>query len=389
MRGKILYICVSFDKDRLLNVLYFAKELGKKGYLNYFLTLPYGVPFFKDVNISFEKLTYSKDENYRIFKEFCLNVKPDYILLADGALFDFWFGPAELFKIDWIIDNPSQAHFASFDYLGLANREHTFFIANSPQIEEKFKTIHLRDLTKVMPILIACPLGFPGDYYAEPENVFYYRRPDNFLSWSDGYKEIFKINLGVKENDKLAVVYLDTGSLQISAATTENQEKLLNCFCRTMEKIFSGLQHKITLTVLTNYPVTLNIIPEKAHIILLDTLTIDMYFKFLTAADIFISSNAVSGFITQAILSSVPCAVIADSDEISTAVFQNNPVTDIINFLNITQPEKAITTINNILFDSGEKEFFLKRAENYRGKINSLLSPEKIITQIGERSRMQ
>jgi len=192
----VLYVCLgTITLKEMENAVRFALNLKKAGFSSYFLAFPLGAQLIRRYGFSVEKLKFNKKYNYRIFTEVCKRVNPGWILIADGYLFDFWFGPKYIFNIEWVMDNPVGARFASFDNLCLSVRDAVLPFYNISDVEDKFKWLHTTNLTAIMPVLIPCPYAFP---LLKPNNeklpVFYYRRPDKWLEkWDENQKNRLKI----------------------------------------------------------------------------------------------------------------------------------------------------------------------------------------------------
>ena len=423
----ILYICLgTITLKETENAVHFALNLKRAGFSNHFLAFPFNARFIKQYGFSVDELKLSKEENYRIFTEVCKRVKPDWILIADGYLFDFWFGPKHIFDMRWILDNPVGAHFATFDNLCLSMENTTLPFYNNPNIEDKFKWLHTTDLTSVMPLLIPCPYAFSNAKFKNKKSsIFYYRRYKERLKWDENQKKNFRNSIGLEMREKLVLFSLLEWPLQVARVITEDLDIWLKHFSQMIEIIFQEVKEKTTLLVISPYPLFTNFSRRHLKIINWDLLSIDIYTKFLLTADLFITTSAISHSIIQAVINKVPagCLISSGSDfrenkeipsqllnwfeigqkrypdllkpylifpigwqEILAPILEKNPYADTFKFLDLLNPGETINTINDLLFNSEKKKSLIQRQENYMEQIAFLPGPEKIMKSLMENS---
>ena len=408
------------------NAVHFALNLKKAGFYNHFLAFPFNARFVKQYGFPVDELKLSKKDNYRIFTEVYERVKPDWILIADGYLFDFWFGPKHIFDIKWILDNPVGARFATFDNLCLSMKNATLPFYNNPDIEDKFRWLHTTDLTTIMPLLVPCPYGFSTAKSSNKKSsIFYYCRYKERLKWDEGRKKNFRDSIGLTAEEKLVLFSISEWPLQVARAITEDLDVWLKHFSHIIEIIFQGVREKTTLLVISPYPLFTNFSKRHLKIINWDLLPIDIYTKFLLTADLFITTSAVSYSIIQAIINKVPagCLISSGSDfrenkeipsqllnwfeigqkrypdllkpylvfpigwqEILTSIFEKNPYTDTFKFLDLLNPVGTINTINDLLFNKEKRETLIQKQENYMEQITCLPKPDEIIKSLTESS---
>lgn len=425
MSKTILYVCIgNLGVGEMENAVRFARSIEHVGFLSHFLVVPFGVPFLKKTGIPFNKLGLRKTENYRIFREVCQHVNPDWILIADGSLLDFWIIAKNLFELQWVIDNPVNARYATFDYFGISSKASTLTVFNNPEVERRLRLVHTTDLTQFMPVLLPCPFNFsPEEPPNRQPNIFYYRRSVEFLDWNQSQKQLFKMLLGLDRDEKLVLFSISGWALRAFAALTPDLDGWLRHFSRMVEKIFQKVQCKITLIVISAYPLFSNISKGNVKTINLEFLPMEKYMQYLTAADLFITTNTVSNSIIQAVMSNVPVAVLISSGrdfrtsttippemfpwfevaeekypdlikpyyyfplgwgEIVTPLFENNPITDTFELLDVMDPIRAMNILNEVLLHPEKKTDLFERQESYRYKIAHVPDTEALMGQLME-----
>lgn len=415
----ILYICPgTITLKEIENAIYFALNLKKAGFSNYFLAFPFGARLIRKYGFFAEELRFNKKDNYRIFKRVCERTNPGWILIADGYLFDFWFGPKYIFNIEWIVDNPVGAKFASFDNLCLSIRSKILPFYSSSNIEDKFKWLRTTSLTKLMPVLIPCPYTFPvSKSDNEKSSIFYYRRSNEWLKWNEDQKKSFRDSIGIKKEEKLVLFSISEWPVRITRAITEDVDIWLRYFSHIVKMIFQEVKGKTTLLVISTYPLFNSSTEGYLKIINWDLLPYDIYIKFLLTADLFITTSAISSSIVKAVMGKVPAACLISSggelkesrlssqlinwfktarakypdllrsylvfpigwQEILTFIFEKNPYRDTFEFLDLLKPMATINTINDLLFNKEKRESLIQKQNSYIKQINHLPGPERIM----------
>ena len=421
----ILYICPgTISLGETENALRFAMDLEKAGFSSHFLAFPFGAKFIKQNHLSVDELGVSKKDNYRIFTQVCQRINPDWILIADGYWFNFWFGPKHIFDLKWILDNPAAARYATFDHLCLSLENKSLLFSNNPTLEDKFKWLNTTDLTDIMPVLVPCPLGFPTQGSTPGKSsVLYYRRYIEQLQWDETQKKNFKRDIGLESEEKLVLFSMAGWALQAAQVVTEDLDAWLKHFSRMLEIIFQGVREKTTLIVISNYPLFVGSSAGCVRIISRESIPFDIYSKFLVSSDFFLTTNAMSNSIAQAVMSKVPAACLMSSgrdfrknraipsemlpwfkiaedkypdllrpylvfplgwQEILTPLFEKNPITNTFEFLDILDPVGTINTINALLFDSEKKRAVLESQKKYIQQIAHLSGPQTTMKSLME-----
>lgn len=421
----ILYVCVGTTSFRETeNAVHFAMDLEKGGFSSHFIAFPFGAQFIRQNHLSVDELGVCKKDNYRILTEICHKIKPDWILIADAYYFNFWFGPKHILDLKWILDNPVGAGFATFDHLCLSLKNASLPSFNNPTLEDKFKWLNTTDLTDIMPVLVPCPLGFPtGKSTSEKSSVFHYRRYTEQLQWDETQKKNFKKNIGLEAEEKLVLFSIARWALLAAQVVTEDLDAWLRHFSRMIEMIFQGVREKTTLIVISDYPLFLSSVAGRVRIINWESIPFDTYGRFLATSDLFITTNAMSTSIAQAVMSKVPTACLTSSgrdfrknkaipsellawfetaedrypdlvrpylvfpvgwQEILTPLFEENPVTSTFEFLDVLDPVGTINVINDLLFNSEKKEAVFESQRNYIGQIARLAAPQRIMKSLME-----
>jgi len=425
MAKTILYVCIGTASFRETeNAVHFAMDLEKGGFSSHFLAFPFGAQFIKQNRLSVDELGVSKKDNYRIFTEVCQKIKPDWIFIADAYYFNFWFGPKHIFELKWILDNPVGARFATFDHLCLSLKNASLPSFNNPTLEDKFKWLNTSDLTNIMPVLVPCPLGFPPQE-STPKNssVFYYRRYTEQLSWDEIQKKNLKKNIGLEAEEKLVLFSIAGWALLAAQVVAGDLDAWLKHFSRMIEIIFQGVREKTTLIIISDYPLFVASTAGCVRIINWESIPFDTYNKFLVASDLFMTTNAMSTSIAQAVMSKVPTACLISSgrdfrknkaipsellswfeiaedrypdlvrpylvfpvgwQEILTPLFEKNPVTNTFEFLDMLDPVGTINAINNLLFNSEKKKAVFESQKKYIGQIVRLPGPQRIMKSLIE-----
>ncbi len=426
MSKKILYVCIgTLGVGETENAIRFAKDLEAAGFSSHFLIVPYGVPFFKNIGLPFDRLGLRKKENHRIFDEMCQRIKPDWIFIADGYLAGFWLGAKNLFDLEWVIHNPINAPYATFDYFGIGLKEGMLTVFNSPEIEERFRVVHATDLTKQMPVLLPCPFNFSSKPTRDQPNVFHYRRSIELLHWDQPQKQVFKAFLGLEQNEKLILFSIARWALMSLTAFIEGLDAWLQHFARMVEIIFQEIRCKATIIVISSYPMFSNVIKENIKILNLEFLPMEKYIQYLTAADLFITTNAVSNSIIQAIMSNVPVAALISSGqdfrtnsaipkemlpwfevaeqrypdlikpyylfpigwyEIVNALFENNPITQAFECFDIMEPVQAMITLNELLLNPFKRASLFERQKHYQQALAHLSDPPTLMGKFMDRN---
>lgn len=410
------------NSGEMENAIRFAIDLEKSGYSAHFLAFPPGTRFIRNYSSQVDELRYRKDKNYIIFKEVCQKIRPDWILIADGSALDFWFGPKHLFELEWIIDNPVNTRYATFDNFGLSFKKTTLALCNNPAVEEKFRLLNTTDLTEKMPVLVPCPFSFPHENVTNAKsNIFYYRRSAEGLELDEIQKRAIREALGLDNDEKLIFFSISRWPLQLAQALTENISGLLNHFSHIIDMIFQNVQNKTTLIVVSTYPLFSSEIRGNLKIINLDYLRMNIYHKYLSAADLFVTTSALSDSIIKAVMSEIPAAAFISSgsdfrvnrstppemqqwfeiaeerfpdllkpyyvfpsgwNEVVISLFKNNPFAKTFEFLDMLNPVETIKTINELLSDSEKKRIMFEHRKNYMDKIVNIRKPAELIKKL-------
>ncbi|KKN04316.1 hypothetical protein LCGC14_1098670 [marine sediment metagenome] len=425
MSKTILYVCLGTTSFRETeNAVHFAMDLEKGGFSSHFLAFPFGAKFIRQNHLSVEELGVHKKDNYRILSEACQRIKPDWILIADAYYLNFWFGPKHIFDLKWILDNPVAARCATFDHLCLSLKNASLPSFNNPTLEDKFRWLNTTDLTDIMPVMVPCPLGFPtGKSTSRESSVFYYRRYMEQLPWDETKKKNFRKNIGLETEEKLVLFSIARWALLAAQLVTEDLDGWLKHFSRMIEIIFQRVRGKTTLIVVSDYPFFLSSTAGPTRIVNWESIPFDTYGKLMATSDLFITTNAMSTSIAQAVMSKVPTACLISSgrdfrkkktipsellgwfriaedrypdlvrpylvfpvgwQEILTPLFHQNPVTNTFEFLDMLDPLGAINGINDLLFDSEKKKAVFESQKNYIAQIARLPEPHRIMKSLGE-----
>jgi len=425
MAKTILYICVgTISVGETENAVRFAMDLEKAGFSSHFLAFPFGAQFIKQNHLSVDELGIHKKDNYRIFTEVCQRIRPDWILIADGYWFNLWFGPKHVFDLKWILDNPVGARCATFDHLCLSLKNTSLPLYNDPTLEDKFKWLNTTDLTDIMPVLVPCPLGFPtGESTPEKSPVLYYRRYMKQLPWDETQKKDFRRNIGLEAGEKLVLFSIAGWALQAAQVVIEDPDAWLKHFSRMMEIIFQGVREKAALIVISDYPLFVDSTAGRVRIINWESIPFDTYSKFLAASDFFITTNAMSNSIAQAVMSKVPAACLMSSgrdfrknkaipskilswfeiaedrypdllrpylvfplgwQEVLAPLFEKNPLANTFELLDTLDPVGTINTINDLLFSSEKKKAVFESQKKYIGQIVRLPGPQRTMNNLIE-----
>lgn len=425
MSKTILYVCLgTISLGETENAVRFAMDLEKAGFSSHFLAFPFGAKFIRQNHLSVEELGIHKKDNYRILSETYQRIRPDWILIADAYYLNFWFGPKHIFDFKWILDNPVAARCATFDNLCLSLRNTSLSFYNNSTLEDKFKCLNTVDLTDIMPVLVPCPLGFPtGKSTSKESSVFYYRRYMEQLPWDESQNKNFRKNIGLEAGEKLVLFSIAGWALQAAQVVTEDLDAWLKHFSRMIEIIFQRVREKTTLIIICDYPLFINSTAGPTRIINWESIPFDSYSKLLVASDLFITTNAMSNSIAQAVMSKVPTACLISSgrdfrknktipsrilpwfeiaedrypsllrpylvfplgwQEILTPLFEKNPVTNTFEFLDILDPLGTINVINDLLFDSEKKKAVFESQKNYMAQIARLPGPQRTMESLIE-----
>ncbi len=425
MSKTVLYICVgTISIGETENAVRFATNLEKAGFSSHFLAFPFGAQFIKQNHFSVDELGIHKKDNYRIFTEVCQRIRPDWILIADGYWFDLWFGPKHIFDLKWILDNPVGARCATFDHLCLSLKNTSLPFCNNPVLEDKFKWLNTTNLTDIMPVLVPCPLGFPpGESTHEKSSVLYYRRYMEQLQWDKTQKKDFRRNIGLEAGEKLVLFSIAGWSLRAAQVVTEDLDAWLKHFSRMIKIIFQGIQEKTTLIVISDYPLFVASTAGRTRIINWGSIPFNTYSKFLLTSDLFMTTNAMSNSIAQAVMSKVPAACLMSSgrnfrknkaipselvgwfeiaedrypdllrpylvfplgwQEILTPLFEKNPFANTFELMDMLDPVGTINVINDLLFNSEKKKAVLQSQKKYIGQVIHLPGPQKTMKSLIE-----
>lgn len=424
----ILYVCVATTSlGETENAIHFAMDLEKLGFSPHFLAFPLGAQLIKQNGLSVDELRVRKKDNHRIFTEACERIRPDWILIADAYYLNFWFGPKHIFDLQWILDNPVGARFATFDHLCLSLRNASLPLYNEPKLEDKFKWLKTTDLTNTMPVLVPCPLGFPtGQSTLEKSSVLYYQRYMEQLPWDETQKKNLRRDIGLEAREKLILFSIAGWALQAAQVLTKDLDAWLKHFSRMIEIIFQGVREKTTLIVISDYPLFLKSAAGDVRIVNWGSIPFDTYRKILASSDLFMSTNAMSNSIAQAVMAKVPAACLTSSgrdfrknktipsrilswfetaedrypdllrpylvfplgwQEILTPLFEKNPFVSTFELLDVLDPVATVKLINDLLFDSEKKNAVFESQKNYIAQIARLPTPEKIIKSLLESAR--
>lgn len=422
----ILYVCsATISVGEAENAVRFALDLEKAGFSSHFLAFPFVAQFIKQKRLSVDELGVNKKNNYHIFTEVCQRTRPEWIMIADGYWFDFWFGPKHIFDLKWILDNPVGARCATFDILCLSSKNASLPFYNDPTLEDKFRWLNTTDLTDIMPLLVPCPLGFPAQESTQGKSsVLYYRRYTGRLRWDEAQKKDFKKNIGLRAGEKLVLFSIAGWALQGAQVLTEDLDGWLKHFSRMIEIILHGIREKTTLIVISGYPLFVNSTVGCVRIINWESIPFDTHSKFLASSDLFMTANAMSGSLFQAVMSKVPTACLMSSgrdfrknqaippklltwfetaeerypallrpylvfplgwQEILTPLFDNNPFTSTFELLDMLDPVGTINLINDLLFNREKKKLISKNQENYQQQISHLPESEGIMKMLTDR----
>ncbi|NQS89965.1 hypothetical protein HQ584_09265 [Patescibacteria group bacterium] len=275
------------------------------------------------------------------------------------------------------------------------------------------------DLTNTMPVMVPCPLGFPGQrLMPEKSSILYYRRYIEQLQWDETQKENFRQSIGLEAGEKLVFFSIAGWALQAAMVVTEALDAWLKHFSGMLEMIFEGVREKTTLIVICDYPLFINSTVGRVRTINWQSIPFDAYSKFMTASHLFMTTNAMSNSIAQAVMSKIPAACLISSgrdfrkneaipaemlpwfevaedrypdilkpylvfplgwQEILAPLFEKNPFMNTFEFLDIFHPVGATNVINDLLFNSEKKESVFEEQEKYREQIDYLPKPEKIM----------
>jgi hypothetical protein len=422
----VLYVCVgTISLGETENAVRFATDLERAGFSSHFLAFPFGAQFIRQNHLSVDELGVVKKDNHRIFSEVCQRVNPDWILIADGYWFDLWFGPKHIFDLKWILDNPVGARYATFDHLCLSLKNTSLPLYNNPTLEDKFKWLNATDLTNTMPVMVPCPLGFPREKpIPEKSSILYYRRYIEQLQWDETKKESFRQNIGLEAGEKLVFFSMAGWALQAAMVVTEDMDAWLKHFSGMIEMILQGVRRKTTLIVVCDYPLFINSSIGRVRIINWQSIPFETYSKFMTASHLFMTTNAMSNSIAQAVMSKIPAACLISSgrdfrkneaipaemlpwfeiaedrypdllkpylvfplgwQEILAPLFKKNPFINTFEFLDILDPVGTVNAINDLLFNSKKKESIFEKQGKYREQIDYLPKPEKIMKILVEK----
>ncbi len=416
--SKILYVCIgTLGVGELENAVAFMDSLKPHGIDGHFLVLPFGKSFIEKAGLPYTACGFRMKENKQIFDAVCKKYQPDLILIADVAIEFFHYGSKHLFDIQWVMDNPVNAPFATFDYFGLSCQTKQFVTCQSDKVEDKVRYIRTTDITDKMPVFRPCPFSYPNDFQ---RNVFYYRRPIKESVWEDDKKNFYKQVYGLKKGEKLIVLSFAKWAFQAAMGVNGNFAQWLHHYSRYLSKIFSCIKGNATIVVVSAYPLKFDGLPSLIKVINFDYLPVDKYSTYMGMCDLYLSSNAFANSLLQSSMSGTPAAALICSGtkpsffstplsfrkwfkiasaqfpsliqkyylfplgwaEIVEPLIENNPLFDTFRVLDIMYPRSVIKSINDLLFNRSVIEDLKKQQNDYKNIIESIPNSIQLLNEV-------
>ncbi len=292
----------------IVNAVLVADQLRKKGVDCSFLTFPYGARFIKPYQ--FEHATFGDDKltNINLMKKYLEKTHPDVIVIADYYLFHTSRVLCKFLWVDWLKD--LRIPVISFDslYLGREYPNAAYFI--NPELFPKQKYNILYRMPSFIQTLIYPSPPFNDQPHDERDSCGRLYE-ETFMTYEP---EPAKEELGIHPDEKLVFHIIPKWEIMAARKTASiSFPRYHPMVAAVLSHHFRKLDEKIHVVCINPSKERLYIENDRLRVKEVEFLPFDTYTKYMTSADLVITSNILSATTWKAGLYRVPSLVLGNS----------------------------------------------------------------------------
>lgn len=344
----------------------------------------------------------SRSINRIIINEISQKYKPDLVILSDFLNYAYANRHYGLLREDLDLFNCKIATFDNFDWKLKRRCMDTYgFVSDIP---------HKVNIDNYGSRIIPCPLG----------NLLIYRDDEYRFSLIDIAAKNFNQKLKVKEkyiaNGTIGdnpIVLISYAKWQENYVKTKKIDRFIEVSNHLFDKLILELAKKYTIISVGERR---SVFENISGIIMCESVPEDIFNEYIIISDLYIGKNITSTSMINIVMSGTPCINFVNSfnkipnkKEISEILgedvtdmineyrymmfpigwyeflkplFENNPYGDLIKFCELFDFKNAIETCETILANSQHKDVYYKKIQFYRGELEKLSKPYKIVEDI-------
>ncbi|WP_265445249.1 DUF6365 family protein [Acetivibrio straminisolvens] len=410
---KVLFIVTSYwAYGELLIALNFANKIKKSGYQPYFFIPPSHEKILRTHKIPYSLLIPKLGKVNRVLMQDIEHRHcPDYVILSDFLNYYFCEKHYGITVEDLKIFKGKLGTFDNFCW-DLDRQGMDTYGFNA-------KTVSKVDITKFGFRLTPCPIANP--LMKNENNKYYYPLLDEFLPYNQDIKIKHRKELNLPQNKR--IILITSAVWQETYKAYPHVTNFVNVANKIYRNILTRIaQNNIVLYVGPKGFFEEGNIPSNIHF--LGQLSPDVFEKYATASDLFITRNITSTTLAKLALSGIPSVMLKNSlfftpktkdkfkcpfkpteqvEEILNnlemcypyrmypvgwytflePVIKDNPYINVVNEVELFDEERAVDTIWDILENRETVDRITENVARYRGMLDKLCTPSNILEQIG------